>query len=449
MKLEIKQKDKGSTVGHIFLLGIFAAVLFSGAFFGVSVVFPITYNAQKLVSGTEGSVPLESGVPEEEVLRPIRIKTPESVKAIYMTQCVAGTPSFREKLVRIAEETEINSIIIDVKDYSGGLGYIPKNPELKDSLSERCYAPDMEEFVRSLNEKGIYVIARITVFQDPYFANKRPDLAVLKESDRTVWKDYKGLSFIDVGAQEMWDYIVAISKDAYDIGFDELNFDYIRFPSDGNMKDIYFPFSEDHIVQNPSTGKAEILEEFFEYLHGQLSNYSSPWEVGARDGQGRTMNPVLSADLFGMVTTNTDDLNIGQVLERAEPYFDYIAPMVYPSHYPPGFNGWQNPNEHIYDVVKFSMDRAVKRLIATSTTVQTLNNKPLSTTTPIVYAKSYVNPNKLRPWLQDFDYGGNYGVEEVKMQIQATYDAGLNSWMLWNPSNLYTVEALEKEQVLE
>ena len=117
MKRSLKQKDKSSTTGHIFLLGVFAAVLFSVAFFGVSVVFPITYNAQKLVSGTEGSVPLESGVPEEEVLRPIRIKTPESVKAIYMTQCVAGTPSFREKLVRIAEETEINSRIIYVKDY--------------------------------------------------------------------------------------------------------------------------------------------------------------------------------------------------------------------------------------------------------------------------------------------------------------------------------------------
>lgn len=446
MKWNLKQKGKSSTAGHIFLLGIFAAGSISLAFFGVPAVFPITYEAQVLISGAETSASLGEVATYEEVIKPIRIKTPDSVKAIYMTQCVAGTPSFREKLVRLVETTELNSIIIDIKDYSGGLGYISKNPELKDSLSTRCYAPDMEEFVRSLNEKGIYVIARITVFQDPYFAGIRPDLAVLKESDKTVWHDYKGLSFIDVGAQEMWDYIVAIGKDAYDIGFDELNFDYVRFPSDGNMKDIYFPFSEDHIVKNPSTGKAEILEEFFAYLHKQLNGYSRDERLGVSGG---VSGPVLSADLFGMVTTNTDDLNIGQVLERAEPYFDYIAPMVYPSHYPSGFNGWENPNAHIYGVVKYSMDRAVERLIATTTTVQTLTNKPLSTTTPIVYAKQYVDPNKLRPWLQDFDYGGNYGAEEVKMQIQATYDAGLNSWMLWDPSNIYTVDALEKEQKME
>ncbi|MCH7756836.1 hypothetical protein IIC45_02000, partial [Patescibacteria group bacterium] len=218
MKWNLKQKGKSSTVGYIFLLGIFAAGLFSGVFFGVSVVFPITYEAQKFISGAEKPVSLDTTVLEEEVLKPIRIKTPESVRAIYMTQCVAGTPSFREKLVRLVETTEINSIVIDIKDYSGRLGFTPKNPELKDARSTTCYAPDMEEFVRSLNEKGIYVIARITVFQDPYFANLRPDLAVLKESDRSLWRDYKGLSFIDVGAQEMWDYIIAISKEAYDIG---------------------------------------------------------------------------------------------------------------------------------------------------------------------------------------------------------------------------------------
>jgi len=149
------------------------------------------------------------------------------------------------------------------------------------------------------------------------------------------------------------------------------------------------------------------LQEFFSYLSEKL----------------RLENPkiVLSADLFGMTATNYDDLNIGQVLEYATPYFDYVAPMVYPSHYPTGFNGWQNPNHYPYEVVKFSMDIAVERL----------NN---ATTSPL----------KLRPWLQDFDYGGNYDEKEVRAQIQATYDAGLTSWMLWSASNKYTKEALEK-----
>src|SRR3989344_494239 len=144
-------------------------------------------------------------------------------------------------------------------------------------------------------------------------------------------KDYKGLSWLDVGAPGVWDYIVLLAKESYALGFDELNFDYIRFPSDGNMKDIYYPWSDGY-------EKPEVLREFFSYLHDKLKL------VGA----------VLSADLFGMTTTNTDDLNIGQVLEVALPYFDYIAPMVYPSHYPPTFIGLGNPAAHPYEVVRYS-----------------------------------------------------------------------------------------------
>ena len=129
---------------------------------------------------------------------------------------------------------------------------------------------------------------------------------------------------------------------------------------------------------------------------------------------------MLSADLFGMVTTNPDDLNIGQIIEFAEPYFDFLAPMVYPSHYPKGFRGYQNVNAYPYEIVKFSMDRGVLRLIAASST-----------------------PAKLRPWLQDFDYPVPYTPEMVKAQIQAVYDAGLTSWMLWDPTNIYTTEILE------
>lgn len=176
---------------------------------------------------------------------------------------------------------------------------------------------------------------------------------------------------------------------------------------------------------------------------------------------------MLSADLFGMTTTNTDDLNIGQVLEKAAPYFDYIAPMVYPSHYPPRFNGWDNPNKYPYEVIKFSMDEAVKRFLATSTAVAMRGTEPLSTpksggdaatgqastsqavatkpSGPLLYPKEVWDKLKLRPWLQDFDYGGNYDIAEVKAQITAVYDAGLTSWMLWAPSNRYTKGALLPE----
>ena len=143
-----------------------------------------------------------------------------------------------------------------------------------------------------------------------------------------------------------------------------------------------------------------------------------------------------------MTTTNTDDLNIGQIMEKAAPSFDYIAPMIYPSHYPKYFNGWANPNEHIYGVIKYSMDRAVERFRATTTTVKLRGVKPLASTTPPLYPKKAWHPEKLRPWLQDFDYGGNYDIAEVRAQIQAVYDSGLTSWMLWAPSNRYTKGAL-------
>jgi len=427
-KSQNHQKFRAILIGVFYaLLGIAAISL---TYVGLPDTFPIQYG-----TGNVSEVSVEEGIEEKQPIgfQPIRLKTPEQVKAIYMTQCVVGTPTFREKLVRLVEETEINSIIIDIKDYSGGLGFVSENPELRDALSDNCYAPDMKEFVKYINEKGIYAIARITVFQDPKLALKRPDIAVQKESDKSVWKDYRGLSFIDAGARDAWDYILSISKEAYDIGFDELNYDYIRFPSDGPMQDIYYPISEERVNRDPATGKAEVIEEFFSYLHNGLSD-----------------TPIkTSADLFGMVTTNTDDLNIGQQLERALPYFDYIAPMIYPSHYPPNFNGWVNPNEHIYDLIYFTMTEGIKRVMATSTTVRTLkNNTPLSTTTtPFLYAKEAYPATKFRPWLQDFDYGGNYDVAEVRAQIQASYDVGLNSWMLWAPSNIYTRGALEKISV--
>jgi len=257
-----------------------------------------------------------------------------------------------------------------------------------------------------------------------------------KESDGSVWTDYKGLSFIDAGAKEYWDYIVDLSKESYNIGFDELNFDYIRFPSDGNMKDIAF--------EHTNTSKADQLETFFAYLNERLEDESLFSDVKNETTNGQMAIPILSADLFGMTTTNTDDLNIGQVLERTIPYFDYVAPMVYPSHYPKNFNGWSNPNQHPYEIIHFSMTTAVERVVSTTTPVKTLTGKLVSTSTsPYLYSKSVYDPNVLRPWIQDFDYGGDYDIDEVKAQIRAVYDSGLTSWMLWAPSNIYTRGALE------
>ena len=336
--------------------------------------------------------------PAKKIFVATHVKIPQAVKAIYMTSCVAASKSWRESLLKIADETEINSIIIDIKDYTGTISFNTES-KLSGESGRGCRVTDMREFIQKLHEHGVYVIGRITVFQDPHYVAEHPELAVQSLSKGGPWKDYKGLSFIDVGAEDYWDYILILSRESYAAGFDELNFDYVRFPSDGDMKDVEY-------LWTGATPKAEMLKNFFSYLHYNLS------------GTG----PVLSVDLFGMTTTNKDDLNIGQVIENAFPYFDYIAPMVYPSHYPPNFNGWANPNKYVYEVINYSMKKAVERAIAASTT-----------------------PLKLRPWIQDFDYGGNYGEAEVRAQKKAVYDAGLTSWMIWDPANRYTVSALDPE----
>lgn len=396
-----------------------------------------SYNVNAAVE--VGDIKEEKKVEVSSKPRVSHVALPTAVKTIYMSQCVVGTKDFRQDLVDLVDETELNSLIIDLKDYTGKLAFDTDNPKLAASVSDACGATDMRSFVEYLHSKNIYVIGRITVFQDPYYSSIHPELAVKRASDGGVWKDHKGLSFIDVGAKPYWDYVIEITKEAYNLGFDELNYDYIRFPSDGNMKDIHFAHSQ-------GKTKPEALEDFFTYLSAKVKDpelYAEYEHTGLREGESAV--PVISADLFGMTTTNTDDLNIGQVLERALPHFDFIAPMVYPSHYPKTWNGFSDPNKYPYEVVYTAMKAGADRAAATSTVVPFNGAVALSTSTPITYAKSAYSRNKLRTWIQDFDYGGNYDVAEVKAQIKATYDAGLNSWMIWAPSNRYTRGALLSE----
>ncbi len=386
-------------------------------------------------------IPTEEPVDTREVVTHVPI--PESVKTIYMTSCVAGTPSMRANLVSLIEETEINSVIIDIKDYSGTISFAPVATEWVGAWeNSKCGARDMKEFVQSLHERGIFVIARITVFQDPFYAKIRPDLAVAKASDGSVWHDRKGLSFIDVGARDYWDHILLLSRDAYNVGFDELNYDYVRYPSDGNMQDIAFPHS---MKGEYGSDKQANLEAFFKYLNEKLDDETFFADV-RHEGTGRASStPWTSVDLFGMTTTNYDDLSIGQVIERTAPYFDFIAPMVYPSHYPNAFLGLGNPNDYPYKVVHYAMQGGVRRMQATTTPVAGFAHTRIGTTTPALYAKPAYTADKLRTWIQDFDYGGDYDATDVRNQIQASYDAGVKSWMLWAPSNIYTREALVSE----
>jgi hypothetical protein len=421
-----KEKNNNNLIKYnkkaLFILGgafLFLILFFSNIFFSKEVVYE-RGDLKAIAIDSKSST--STTLLEESIKKPkevVHLKTPKPLKAIYMSSCVVGTKNFRNDLVKVADETEINSIVIDIKDYSGLLSFDTDNPEISHAVSDKCGAKDMKEFIEGLHQKNIYVIGRVAVFQDPHMVKTHPELAVRRKSDGGIWKDRKGLSFIDVGARPHWDYIANIAKESYGIGFDEINFDYVRFPSDGDMKDIDFTLSR-------GKTKAEVLKEFFSYLHDSLKDTGM----------------ITSVDLFGMTTTNFDDLNIGQVEENALPFFDYVAPMVYPSHFPPMFNGWKNPNEHVYELIKYTMTKAVERAEASTSPVAVFGSTRLGTSTPALYSKPIYDRYKLRPWLQDFKYGGNYGPEEVRAQIKATYDSGLDSWMLWAPSNRYTVSAL-------
>ncbi len=331
--------------------------------------------------------------------RPRHLATPPSVRGIYMTSWVAGTKGWRDGLVKFIDTSELNSVVIDVKDYTGRVSFEVEDEKLKALGYPSKRIPDVATFIEELHQKNIYVIGRISVFQDLQLARMRPDLAVKRKSG-AVWKDRKGLSWLDPAGKESWELMVQIAREAERAGFDELNFDYIRFPSDGNLSDIVYPFWDGKIP------KAEIIKVFFEYLNSRLEDTGVP----------------ISVDIFGLTTWNKDDLNIGQILEDAARVFDYVSPMVYPSHYPPTFQGYKNPAQHPYEIIKTAMSRAKERLLAIGE-----------------------NQQKLRPWIQDFDLGANYDASMVRLEKQAVYDAGLSSWLSWDPANEYSRGAYDLE----
>lgn len=376
---------------NLALIGVLASVVFA-FFFVYSLVGKtgeaLVYERPKSVDATIAEPKPKPPPP------PVHIKTPEEVHAVYMTSWVAGSPQYRDNIINFISSSNINGIVVDIKDYTGKVSFVTNDEEIHAWKSEEKRIADIRGLIDNLHRKNLYVIGRVSVFQDPFISKTHPELAVLNTKG-AVWKDRKGLSFIDPGATKYWDYIVRIARESERAGFDEINFDYIRFPSDGKLSEAVFPYAK-------TTAKAVVMENFFTYLRRELIDLPVP----------------ISADLFGLATYSEDDLGIGQVLERTAPHFDFISPMIYPSHYASGFQGFKNPAEHPYEVVLVSMERAVARLKAMGQDIQ-----------------------KLRPWIQDFDLGAPYGVTEVLAQINALKKAGLSSWMAWDPSNVYTKAA--------
>jgi hypothetical protein len=326
------------------------------------------------------------------------IKTPKQVKSVYMSSWVAGTPSIRAKMVKLVEDTELNAIVIDVKDNTGVISWDGR-------------IRDLDDFIDELHSKDIYVIARIAAFQDPLYVKKYPDEAVLSKKTGAIWKDHKGIPWVDTGSKKMWRYIEDISKESYARGFDEVNLDYIRFPTDGALSDMSFPISGKGGV---FVNKPAIVGEFYRYITEALRRDGIP----------------VSGDLFGIImVTKVDIAVLGQDMHTALETFDYVAPMIYPSHFYPGTAGYDKPAQHPGEIITYSM----KLGIAIADEVASSTGQSTSTIRA-----------KYRPWYQDFDMGGAYTAEMVRAQIDAGEKLGINSWMLWDPSNKYTPAALKK-----
>ena len=340
-------------------------------------------------------------------------KPPKSFQAIYLTQWSAASVTQIERLVILARARRVNAVVIDIKDATGYVAFDTSVPDVRRYGARRISIRKIERLVQRLHAEGLYVIARIVVFEDPRLAVARPDLAVHRLSQMepgkesmtssTLWLDRRGLAWIDPASRDAWDYNIAIARDAASRGFDEINFDYIRFPSDGDLRDMYFPRWDG--VQD----RHEVIGDFFACLRRSLPDV------------------MISADLFGLATVDNSDLGIGQIIEDAFRYFDYVCPMVYPSHFARGFLGEPNPASSPFKVVFYSMKSAHKRLQALPGGLQ--------------------NRARLRPWLQDFDIGADYDVDMVKAQIEAVREALAEQYvgfMVWNPLNRYTAEALPR-----
>jgi len=369
-----------------------------------------------ITSSDEMKNPDEDDIPQKPLANP-----PTVIKAVYFTGWSAGIEDRVNYLTELIKTTELNAAVIDIKDYSGYVLYDIKLPEVEKYKAKEIRISKINSLIKRLHNEGIYVIARILVFQDPVLARSRGDLAIKNKNTGKLWLDNKNLAWMDPAAREVWDYNIAIAKEAAERGFDELNFDYIRFPSEGDLDNMAFPFWD------KQTPKREIIANFSKYLRQELPNVK------------------ISADLFGIATIKTDDLGIGQVIEDAYSYFDYVSPMVYPSHYENGFMGYKNPAQHPYEIVKYSIESAVNRLKIYDLGFKNASSTATSSNEILTSYDLNLKPRaKLRPWLQDFNLGADYDAAAVRKEIQAVYDAAsstpeiINGFMLWSPSNVYT-----------
>ena len=343
----------------------------------------------------------EQMLPASLVKAPVNIYLqPFKPKALYLTYYGIGDRSLRESAINLAKETEINSLVIDVKGDRGVITYRSSIPLAYEIGAQKLViVKDIRGLIQSLRERGIYTVARIVVFKDNLLGTARPNLAV-KTQDGRIFHDRENLIWVDPSKKEVWDYNIEIAVETAQNGFDEIQFDYVRFP---DKKGLRFA------VPNTEENRVKYISGFLSEAYKRLALY----------------NVFVAADIFGYVPWNLNDTQIGQKIENVASCIDYVSLMLYPSGFQFGIPGYRNPVAHPYEIVSLSLKRARER--------------------------TNIPPNRFRPWLQAFkDYAFDrryFDGPEIRSQIEAAEEFGSNGWMLWNPRNIYRTDGLKKERV--
>ena len=336
-------------------------------------------------------------------------REPVKVKGIYVSGPVAGIAKM-DDLIDLVDRTELNAMVIDIKNDEGKVTYKMQSEQVLEIDAGVRYIPDIKELVARCKEKNIYLIARIVAFRDPYLADKKPEWAVHTKGG-AIFRDKSGMAWVNPYQRKMWDYLVEIASQAAAEGFDEVQFDYIRFSTDINEEQVDYGSEAEHV------DKVEIITEFTEYLYEKLV----PQGV------------YVAADVFGTVIDNeTDQKIVGQDYVKMAAHLDYICPMVYPSHYHNGAYGIQVPDAKPYDTIYAAASSSVHELDAVKEE----------------------NRAHVRMWLQSFTAGWvpghiSYGPQQIREQIKGAYDAGYDEWILWNAAVNYQPESLLTEEEAE
>jgi hypothetical protein len=364
-------------------------------------LFPLTKAGGTVKARAHGYQRAEQALPDPLPAGPIEVKlSPFTPKALYLSFYGVGSKALRGPAMKLIEETELNALVIDVKGDRGMIPYRSSVPLATEVGGQKIITVrDAEGLMASFKEKGVYTIARIVVFKDNLLAGARPDLAV-KTPTGEPWRDRESLAWVDPFRKEVWDYNIQIAVEAAKLGFDEIQFDYVRFPDSHSPR-----FSQ----ANTEEARVKAITGFLQEARSKLAPY----------------NVFTAADIFGYVCWNLNDTDIGQKLDPIASAVDYLSPMLYPSGFQFGIPGFRNPVQNPYEIVYLSLKKAQER--------------------------TKISPLRFRPWLQAFkDYAFDrrqFNGKELRDQISASEKFGSQGWMLWNPVNQYTAaaESLKKD----